>query len=60
MIIIKQGLAPLSFRGPDPDSDCYENFRNRAGLLGCLNYGSLLGNSQKENKMVGKRNGLTV
>ncbi|KAJ0832752.1 hypothetical protein HanPSC8_Chr15g0682311 [Helianthus annuus] len=38
------GFAPpLSFRGPDPDSDCYENFRSCAGLLGCLNYGSLLG-----------------
>ncbi|KAM0017988.1 hypothetical protein Hdeb2414_s0027g00694171 [Helianthus debilis subsp. tardiflorus] len=37
------GFTPLGFRGPDPDSDCYENFRSCAGLLGCLNYGFLLG-----------------
>ena len=34
---------PLSFRGPDPDSDCYENFRVNAELLGCLNWGFLIG-----------------
>ena len=31
------GNTPLSFRGPDPDSDCSENFRVNAESLGCLN-----------------------
>ncbi|KAJ0831101.1 hypothetical protein HanPSC8_Chr15g0663101 [Helianthus annuus] len=31
------GNTPLSFRGPDPDSDCYEDFRDYTGSLGGFN-----------------------
>ena len=36
-IIVTRVLPPLSFRGPDPDSDYSGNFRVSAELLGFLN-----------------------